>query len=102
MTKNQTWKAKLKNKVLSLVSKSNQDGNSKPNTAPHLTGIITDMISKEHPQNKFNQKELPQLKKYLRSFTYTETNAEQKVLENQKTNFIKSEVIKFIPLLSKL
>ena len=69
MTKTQTWKTKLKNKVLSLVSRSNEDGISKSNTAPQLTEtIIIDMNSKEHPQNKVNQKELPQLKKYYSYF----------------------------------
>ena len=57
------------NRKINLVSRSNQDGTSKSNTAPQLTGIIIiDRSSKEHPQNKVNQKELPQLNKYFRSF----------------------------------
>ena len=48
---------KMENKVLSLVSRSNQDGISKSSTAPQLTGIIIlDRNSKEYPQNKINQK----------------------------------------------
>ena len=95
MTKNQKWKTELKNKVLNLVSRSNKDGISKLNTAPQLTGkiIIIDMNFKKHPKNKVNQKELPQWKKYFSSLIYTETNSEQKVLENQKTKFAKVEVI---------
>ena len=95
MTKNQKWKTELKNKVLNLVSRSNKDGISKLNTAPQLTGIIIiiDMNFKKHPENKVNQKELPQWKKYFSSFIYTEINSEQKVLENQKTKFAKAEVI---------
>ena len=70
MTKNQKWKTKWRKKGTSLVSRSNQDGISKSNTAPQLTARITiiDRNSKEHPQNKVNQKELSQLKKYFRSF----------------------------------
>ena len=44
--------------MLSLVTRSNQ--------------IAIDRISKEHTQNKVNQKELPQLKKYLSSLTKTD------------------------------
>ena len=67
MTENQKWKTKGKKKVLSLVSRSNQDGISKSNTASQLTAGITiiDRNSKEHPQNKVNQKQLPQLNKYF-------------------------------------
>ena len=69
MTKTQIWKTKLKDKALGLVSRSNEDGISKSNTAPQLTGtIIIDMNSKEHPQNKVNQKELPRIKKYFSYF----------------------------------
>ena len=95
MTKNQKWKTELKNKVLNLVSRSNKDGISKLNTAPQITGIIIiiDMNFKKHPKNKVNQKELPQWKKYFSSLIYTETNSEQKVLENQKTKFAKAEII---------
>ena len=66
MTKKQKWKTKSKSKVLGLLSRRNQDGISKSNTAPQPTGIIIDRNSKEHPQNKVNQKEVPQLKKYFR------------------------------------
>ena len=46
--------------LLSLVSRSNQDGISKLNTAPQLTETtIIDRNSKEHTQNKVNKKELP-------------------------------------------
>ena len=69
VTKNQKWKTKWKNKVLSLISVSNQDEISKSNTAPQLTGtIIIDRNFNEHRQNKVNQKELPQLNKYFSSF----------------------------------
>ena len=69
MTKNQKWKTKWKNKVLSLVSGSNRDGIFKPNTATQLTVItIINWNSKVNPQNKVNQEGLPQLKKYFNSF----------------------------------
>ena len=69
MTKNQKWKTKWKNKVLSLVSGSNRDGISKPNTVTQLTVItIINWNSKVDPQNKVNQEGLPQLKKYFNSF----------------------------------
>ena len=69
MTKIQKQKTKCKKKVLSLVSRSDQDGISKSNTPPQLTAGITilDRNSKKHPQNKVNQKDLPELKKYFRS-----------------------------------
>ena len=45
--------------------RSNQNGISKSNTVSQLAeAVITDSNSKEHQQNEFNQKELPQLKKY--------------------------------------
>ena len=51
------------------MSRSNEDGTSKSNTAPKLAETITtDGNSKEHPQNKVNLKELPQLKKYFNFF----------------------------------
>ena len=60
MTKNQKWKTKWKNKVLSLVSGSNRDGISKPNTATQQTVItIINWNSKVDPQNKVNQEGLP-------------------------------------------
>ena len=67
--KNQKSKSKWQNKALSSISKNNQNGISKSNTAPQIKRImIIDRNSKEHPQNKYNQKELPQLKKYFSSF----------------------------------
>ena len=67
-------------KKVSLVSKSNQDGTCKLNTVPHLAEtIIIDRNSKEHIQNKVNQKELPQLKKYFSSFTKIETKLLTKI-----------------------
>ena len=69
MTENQKWKTKWKNKVLIIVSNGSQDGISKLNTAPQLAGIIiTNRNSREHPQIKVNQKEMPQLKKYFSFF----------------------------------
>ena len=51
---------------MSLVSRSNLDGISKLNTAPQLTETITiDRNSREHTQNKVNQKELN--KKHLKT-----------------------------------
>ena len=48
--------------VLSLVSRSNQNGISESNTAPQSAEtIVTDRHSKEHPQDKVNQKELSHL-----------------------------------------
>ena len=45
----------------------------KSNTASQLEEIIIiDKNLKEYPQNKFNQKKLPQLKKYFSSFIKTE------------------------------
>ena len=45
-----------------LPSGSNQDGISKPNTAPQLLGtVVHDRNTKEDPKNKVNQNELPQL-----------------------------------------
>ena len=59
--------------MLSLLSRSNQDGISKLNTASQLAETITThRNSKERTQNKVNQKELPQLNKYLSSFTKIE------------------------------
>lgn len=52
--------------LLSLVSKSNLDGISKLNTATQLAEAkVTNMNFKENPQNKANQKELPQLKRNI-------------------------------------
>ena len=46
-----------KNKILNLVSISNQGRISKSNTAPKIIGILTiDRNSKEHSQNRVNQK----------------------------------------------
>ena len=60
---------KQNGKILSLVSGSNRDGISKPNTATQLTVItIINWNSKVDPQNKVNQEGLPQLKKYFNSF----------------------------------
>ena len=78
MTKNsvsqQTTKTKWKNKLHSLVSRSNQDGISKLKTAPQLAETkIIGRNSKENTQNKVNQKEVPQLKKYFNTFTKIET-----------------------------
>ena len=52
-------------KLLRLVSRSNHDGISKLNTDPKLADtIVTERNSKQHTQNKVNQNELPQLRKY--------------------------------------
>ena len=50
----------------SLPSRSNQDGISKSNNAPQLTGtVVHDKNTKEHLKNKVNQKELLQLIKNI-------------------------------------
>ena len=60
--------------MLSLVPRSNQDGISKLSTASQLAETkIVDRNSKEHTQNKVNQKELSQMKQYFSFFTKTET-----------------------------
>ena len=63
MAKNSTTytKTNLKNMVLGLVTRNNHDGTSKTNTAcqPRET-IVSDRNFKDLPQNKVNQKELPQ------------------------------------------
>ena len=62
------------------MSRSNLDGISKLNTAPQLTETITiDRNSREHTQNKVNQKELN--KKHLKT----------------KKKSVKSDVIEFLP-----
>ena len=77
-----------------MVSRSNQDGKSKLNTDPQLAEtIIIDRSSKELSQNKVNQKELPQLKKYFSSFMKIETKTDQKALENKIIKSVKAEVI---------
>ena len=77
-----------------MVSRSNQDGKSKLNTDPQLAEtIIIDRSSKELTQNKVNQKELPQLKKYFSSFMKIETKTDQKALENKIIKSVKAEVI---------
>ena len=67
--------------VLSLVSRSNQNGSSKSNTAPLLTeAIVTD-------RNSYKNTSVTLLKLKLKF--------EQKLFENQKKGF-KTEVIQFI------
>ena len=84
-------------RILSLVSRGNQDEISKSDTAPQLAEtIVIDKTFKKHPQNKVNKKERPQSNKYFSSFTQIETKHEQKVLENQKPKSAKIEVILFI------
>ena len=49
------------------------------NTDPQLAkSIIIDKNSKEHTQDKVNQKDLPQLKKYFSSFIKNETKLNKK------------------------
>ena len=51
-----------------------EDGISRLNTAPQLAEtIMIDRHSKEHTQNKVDQKQLLQLKKHCRSLTKSET-----------------------------
>ena len=67
-------KTNWKNQLLSLVSRSNQDGISKLNTAAQLAEAkIDDRNFKGHTQNRVNQKELPEIKKYFSSFIKIET-----------------------------
>ena len=76
------------------MSRSNQNGISKLNTDPQLAETITiDRNSKEHTQNKINQKELPQLKKYFSCFIKTETKLNKKYLKTKKIKSVKAEVI---------
>ena len=80
----QTGTSFSKNMVLSLVLRSNQDGIWKSNTAPLLAeAIVTDKNSKEHPNNKNNQKDLPQ-----RNRPQIETK-----LKNQKNKEVRSHSI---------
>ena len=69
------------------MSRSNQDGISKLNTDPQLSeATIIDIIdrnSKEHTQNKVNQKELLQFNKYLSSFIKTEAKLNKKYLNTK-------------------
>lgn len=52
--------------LLNLVSRSNLDGISRLKTATQLAEAkVTAMNSNENPQNKGNQKELPQLNKNI-------------------------------------
>ena len=67
------------------MSISNQDGIPKLNTDPQLAETITvDRNSKEHTQNKVNQKELSQLKKYFSSLIKTEVKLNKKYLKTTK------------------
>ena len=72
--------------MLRLVSRSNQDGIPKLNTDSQLaeTIIIIDKNSKEHTQNRVNQKELSQLKKYFSSFIKIEIKLNKKYLKIKK------------------
>ena len=76
MTKNQVSVSQIKLKQIeyptitsiaqSLASRSNKDGISKSNTAPQLSRTVVNYKNvKEHPKNKVNQKELPQLIKNI-------------------------------------
>ena len=67
--------------VLILVSRSSQ----------LVEKIIIDRNSKEHTQNKVNQKELPQLKKKIHFLIKLKQDPEQKVLVNQKHGVSKQE-----------
>ena len=68
------FKTKLTNRILSLVSISNQDVISKSNTTPELAEtVIVNRNSKEPSQNKVIRKELLQLKKYLNFFIKIKT-----------------------------
>ena len=69
-----------------MPSRSNQDGISKSNTAPQLTGtVVCDKNTKEHPENKFHQKELPQLITNISATSLKlKQNSKQKVLEKLK------------------
>ena len=68
----------------SLLSRTNQDGVSKANTAQIL---LTDRNSKEHPNNENNKKEPPQSNRYILvpSLKLKQTS-ELKVPENQQKN----------------
>ena len=58
----QTVSPIIKRITQSLQSRSSQDGISKSNTVPQLTeAVVHDKNIKEHPKDKVNQKELPQL-----------------------------------------
>ena len=52
--------------LFGLVTRSNHEGISKTNTVPQpAESKVTDRNPKGHPQNKVNQKELPQLKRNI-------------------------------------
>ena len=85
----------MESKVLSLVSRSNQDGISKLSAVSELAEtIITDRNCKEQ-NNKNNQKELPQLKNYFNS--KLKQNSEQKVLENKKHRLSREKSFNLFP-----
>ena len=89
------WKTNWKNMVPSFVSRNNQDGISRLNTAPQSAEtMVTDRNSKQHPPNKVNQKELPQLNRNITVPSFKlEQSSEQKVRENQKAKSVNAEVI---------
>ena len=82
----QTELLTIKSMTQSLPSRSNQDGISKSNTAPQLAGtVVHDKNTKEHPKNKVNQKELPQLiTNILATSLKLKQNCKQKYLMNKK------------------
>ena len=82
----QTESLTIKSMTQSLASRSYQGGISKSNTAPQLAGtVVHDKNTKEHPKNKVNQKELPQLiTNILATSLKLKQNFKQKYLMNKK------------------
>ena len=82
----QTESLTIKSMIQSLPSRSNQYGISKSNTVPQLAGTVAhDKNTKEHPKNKVNQKELPQLiTNILATSLKLKQNCKQKYLMNKK------------------
>ena len=82
----QTKSPTIKSMTQSLPSRSNQDEFSKSNTAPQSAGssVVHDKNTKEHLNNKVNQKDLPQLITNISATSLKWKNSAQKVLGKQK------------------
>ena len=86
--------------MLRLVSRSNQDGISKFNTGSQLAEtIIIDKNSKEHTQNRVNQKELSQLK-YFSSFIKIAIKPNKKYLKIKKRKVSRQKSFNLFPTMN--
>ena len=87
--------------MLRLVSRSNQDGISKLNTDSQLAEtIIIDKNSKEHTQNRVNQKELSQLNKYFSSFIKILIKPNKKYLKIKKRKVSRQKSFNLFPTMN--